>query len=59
MRRRVRRCWQEWEAIGASGTTLQWIREGVPVPFSHRPPPPFNHGTSLLDATLAQCQFLD
>jgi hypothetical protein len=38
--------------IGASGRVLSWIREGVTIPFlNNRPPPPFNHGVPLLDAT--------
>jgi hypothetical protein len=52
MRYRVRRNWQAWKDIGATGQVLKWIREGVTIPFLNtRPPPPFNQGVSLLDAT--------
>jgi hypothetical protein len=38
---------------------LKWIREGVTIPFlSNRPPPPFNQGVSLLDATPEQLTFV-
>jgi hypothetical protein len=33
MRHRVRRKWQEWKDIGASGQVLKWIREGVTTPI--------------------------
>ena len=60
MRHRVRRSWREWEKIGASVQTLQWIREGVSIPFkNNRPPPRFNQGVSLLDATPAQLEFVE
>jgi hypothetical protein len=52
MRHRVRRKWQVWKNIGASGQVLKWIREGVTIPFlNNRLPPPFNQGVSLLDDT--------
>jgi hypothetical protein len=54
MRHRVQRSRREWEKIGASVQTLQWDQEGVSTPFTHnRPPPRFNQGVSLLDATPA------
>jgi hypothetical protein len=60
MRYRVRRSWKEWQNIGASGQVLQWIREGVSIPFRHnRPPPPFNQGVSLLSVTSEQLAFVD
>jgi hypothetical protein len=60
MRHRVRRNWQAWKGIGASGQFLRWIREGVAIPFlNNRPPPPFNQGVSLLDATLEQLTFVE
>jgi hypothetical protein len=40
MRHRVRRSWREWEKIGASVQTLQWIRQGVLIPFKNNRPPP-------------------
>jgi hypothetical protein len=59
-RHRVRRRWREWERIGASGQVLSWIRHGVRVKFKHGARPrPLNHGTSMLDATPAQLEFLD
>jgi hypothetical protein len=52
MRHHARQSWKGWENIGASGQVLQWTREGVSIPFRHnRPPPPFNQGVSLVDAT--------
>jgi hypothetical protein len=60
MRHRVRRRWREWERIGASGQVLNWIRHGVRVKFKRGiRPRPFNHGTSMQDATPAQLEFLD
>eukprot|EP00951_Prasinocladus_malaysianus_P008802 scaffold63994_cov16-Prasinocladus_malaysianus.AAC.1 len=46
---RVRRsCSREWEAAGASGQILEWIRHGVRISFVNgRPPPHFNHGASV------------
>jgi hypothetical protein len=59
-RHRVRRSRREWEKIGASVQTLQWIREGVSIPFKNsRPPPRFNQGVSLHYATLAQLKFVN
>jgi hypothetical protein len=40
MRHRVRRSWREWEKIGASVRTLQWIREGLSIQFKDNRPPP-------------------
>jgi hypothetical protein len=52
MRHRVRHSWHEWEKIGASVQILQWVWEGVSIPFDdNRPPPRFNQGVTLLDAT--------
>jgi hypothetical protein len=60
MRHSMQRSWREWEKIGASVQTLQWIREGVSIPFkNNRPPPRFIKGVSLLDATPAQLEFID
>ena len=59
MRHRVRRSWAAWKAIGASGATLEWILHGVRIPFRHGPPPAYNHGISLLDATPAQLAFVE
>ena len=59
MRHRVRRSWRAWEAVGASGQVLRWIREGIRVPFRQGcRPQPFNHGVSLQDATQQQLQFI-
>jgi hypothetical protein len=56
----VRRRWRGWERIGASGQVLSWIRHCVRVKFKQGTRPrPFNHGTSILDATQAQLEFLD
>jgi hypothetical protein len=39
---------------------LRWIREGVTIPFLYdRPPPPFNQGVSLLNATPEQLTFVE
>jgi hypothetical protein len=60
MRHRVHRNLQAWKDIGASGQVLRWIREGVTIPFLNiRPPPPFNQGVSLLDATPEQLTFVE
>jgi hypothetical protein len=60
MRHRVRRNWREWEKIGASVQTLQWIREDVSIPFKNNVPSPrFSKGVSLLDATLARIEFVN
>jgi hypothetical protein len=40
--------------------SLQWIREGVSLPLKNkRRPPRFNQGVSLLDANLAQLEFVN
>jgi hypothetical protein len=60
MRHRVRRRWRECERIGTSGQVLNWIRHGVRVKFKRGiRPRPFNHDTSMLDATPAQHDDLD
>jgi hypothetical protein len=60
MRHRVRRSLREWEKIDASVQNLQWIREGVSIPFkNNRPPPRFSQGASLLDATPTQQEFVN
>jgi hypothetical protein len=52
--------WREWEKIGASAQTLQWIREGVSIPFkNNRPPSLLNQGVSLHEATHAQLEFVN
>jgi hypothetical protein len=39
---------------------LRWIWEVVTIPFlNNRPPPPFNQGISLLDATPGQLTFVE
>ena len=38
---------------------LAWLQHGVKLPFIRGPPPRFNMGTSLLDATPEQQKFLD
>jgi hypothetical protein len=39
---------------------LKWIRDGVRISFlNNRPPPPFNQGVSLLDATPEQLTFVE
>jgi hypothetical protein len=60
MQHRMRRSLHEREKIGVSVQTLQWIREGVSIPFqNNRPPPRFNQGVSLLDATPAQLELVN
>jgi hypothetical protein len=60
MRHRVRRRWREWERVGASGQVPNWIRHGVRVKLKQGTRPrPFIHGTSMLDTTPAQVEFLD
>jgi hypothetical protein len=60
MRLRVRNTPSEWKRLGTSEQVLGWIRRGVRTPFigGHRPPP-FNIGTSMLDATQQQLDFMD
>eukprot|EP00873_Tetraselmis_striata_P038110 jgi/Tetstr1/458374/TSEL_044812.t1 len=47
--------------IGASDQVLQWIQEGVRIPFKHnRPPPNLHNSISMHDATTpAQLTFLE
>ena len=59
MRHRVRRKVEAWRSIGASGHHLDWIRHGVRIPWRLRPPPAFNRGISLLDATPEQVAFVE
>jgi hypothetical protein len=41
--------------VGSSGQVLNWIREGVSISFlNNRPPPPFDQGISLMDASPEQ-----
>jgi hypothetical protein len=47
------------EHIGASGQVVSWIRHGVRVKQKRSmPPKPFNHGTSMNDATQPQLNCL-
>ena len=49
-----------WRDIGASGAVLEWILHGVKIPWRRRrPPPPFNHGTSLTHLPPDQAAFRD
>ena len=60
MRHRVRKRASEWKRLGASEQVLGWIRHGVRIPFiGGRRPPPFNSGTSMLNATKQQLDFMD
>lgn len=49
----------QWAAIGANGKVLSWIQHGVAISWKRAPPPPFNQGVSLLDASPAQLSFLN
>jgi hypothetical protein len=50
----------EWKQLGASEQVLGWIRQGVRIPFiGGRQPPPFNSGTSMLNATKQQLDLMD
>jgi hypothetical protein len=56
----MRRNWQAWKDIGASGQVLKLIREGVTISFlNNRPPPPVNQDVSLLDVTPEQLTFVE
>jgi hypothetical protein len=60
MRHGVRNTTSEWKRLGTSEQVLGWIRHGVRIPFiDGRRPPPFNCGTSILDATHEQLNFMD
>ena len=59
LRHRLRERVGEWARIGASGQVLSWIKKGVRVQWRQRPPPPFNQGVSLADATPDQLAFLE
>jgi hypothetical protein len=59
MRHRVHNKASEWKRLGASEQVLGWIRRGVRIPFiSGRRPPPFNNGTSMLDARQQLLDFM-
>ena len=38
---------EQWLKLGASDTVLNWIREGVKIPFEHEPAPFFYHNHNL------------
>ncbi|KAK3287948.1 hypothetical protein CYMTET_4556 [Cymbomonas tetramitiformis] len=44
---------------GASAEVIQWITQGVKLRWKRSPPPQFDHGVSLRDATLQQQVWLD
>jgi hypothetical protein len=54
----VRRSWREWEKIGVSVQTLQWIREGVSIPFKNNRRP-HNSTKEYRYWTHAQLEFLN
>ena len=56
---RVRRRLGGWRQVGTPGTVLNWIRSGVELPWIRGPPPPFQGGVSMLDATPEQRRFLE
>jgi hypothetical protein len=60
MRHRVRNKASAWKRLGASEQVLGWIRPLVRIPFiGGQRPPPFNNGTSMLDATQQHLAFMD
>jgi hypothetical protein len=60
MRHRVRNRASEWKRLGANEQVLGWIHQGVRIPFiGGRRPPPFNSGTSMLDATKQHLDSMD
>jgi hypothetical protein len=60
MRHRVRNRASEWKRLGASEQVVHWIRRWVNIFFiGSRQPPPFNIGTSMLDATQQKLHFMD
>ncbi|KAK3267239.1 hypothetical protein CYMTET_24194 [Cymbomonas tetramitiformis] len=48
-----------WRAAGAGSEEMQWITHGVKLRWKCGPPPPFDHGVSLKDATHQQQVWLD
>ncbi|KAK3288027.1 hypothetical protein CYMTET_4483 [Cymbomonas tetramitiformis] len=44
---------------GGKGEVMQWIAEGCKLRWRRGPPPAFDHGVSLRDATLNQQNWLD
>eukprot|EP00854_Cymbomonas_tetramitiformis_P034030 gene34030-biopygen4820 len=43
-----------WRAAGANAEVLQWISRGAKMRWVRQPPPRFDHGVSLLDASPLQ-----
>ena len=43
---RTRSALSEWRRIGAPGSVLRWLREGVRCEWLDKPPLPFHHGVS-------------
>ena len=58
-RHNVWREWLKWRDLGESGHVLEWIRDGVAVPWLTRAPtPPFNQGVSCRGLPFDQATFL-
>ncbi|KAK3248780.1 hypothetical protein CYMTET_41757 [Cymbomonas tetramitiformis] len=66
------RRWREWKKHdedkdgkktngkgGASAEVMQWITQGVKLRWKRSPPPRFDHGVSLMDASLQQQAWLN
>jgi hypothetical protein len=49
----------QWAQIGANGQVLSWIKHGVAIQWKQKPPPPFNLGVSMRDATPSQLAFME
>ena len=47
-----------WRQIGASPRLLCWIKDGVKIQWRSNPPPSFDHGESLSDATADELLFI-
>lgn len=59
LRHRLRRQVRDWAAIGADGEVLSWISKGIGIKFKKGPPPAFNQGVSMTDATPQQLEFME
>ncbi|KAK3248584.1 hypothetical protein CYMTET_41952 [Cymbomonas tetramitiformis] len=48
-----------WRVAGANSEIIEWIAHGTKMRWLRAPPPQFDHGVSLLDATPLQQTWLD
>jgi hypothetical protein len=59
LRHRLRDKLPAWRASGAPPSVLSWIEHGVACEWKDGPPPAYDYGVSLRDATPAQKKFMD